>query len=37
MNAVRDALGRAGAGDLDMPATPEAVWRALGRHPNARP
>ena len=28
MNAIRDALG-AQAGPLDMPATPERVWRAL--------
>lgn len=31
MNAVADAMERAGAtAPLDMPATPEAVWRALG-------
>jgi carbon-monoxide dehydrogenase large subunit len=29
MNAVNDALGRIGAGYLQMPATPEKVWRAL--------
>jgi carbon-monoxide dehydrogenase large subunit len=29
MNAVIDALAAAGAGSLDMPATPERVWRAL--------
>ncbi|HKA62152.1 MAG TPA: xanthine dehydrogenase family protein molybdopterin-binding subunit [Methylomirabilota bacterium] len=29
MNAVRDALQSAGAADVDMPATPERVWRAL--------
>lgn len=29
MNAVRDALARAGVRHLDMPATPERVWRAL--------
>ncbi|HYW02495.1 MAG TPA: xanthine dehydrogenase family protein molybdopterin-binding subunit [Gammaproteobacteria bacterium] len=29
MNAVLDALRRAGAGGLDMPATPARVWRAL--------
>ena len=28
MNALRDALGPH-AGPVDMPATPEAVWRAL--------
>jgi carbon-monoxide dehydrogenase large subunit len=32
MNAVADALARAGARpEIDMPATPEAVWRALQR------
>ena len=29
MNAVADALRRAGAEPVDMPATPERVWRAL--------
>ena len=29
MNAVADALRRAGAAPVDMPATPERVWRAL--------
>jgi carbon-monoxide dehydrogenase large subunit len=29
MNAVRDALAAAGVTRLDMPATPERVWRAL--------
>ncbi len=29
MNAVNDALDRAGAAYLQMPATPEKVWRAL--------
>lgn len=29
MNAVADALASAGAGPIDMPATPEKVWRAL--------
>ena len=29
MNAVRDALQSAGAADVDMPATPERIWRAL--------
>jgi carbon-monoxide dehydrogenase large subunit len=28
-DAVNDALGRIGAGYLQMPATPEKVWRAL--------
>jgi carbon-monoxide dehydrogenase large subunit len=29
LNAVNDALASAGAGPIDMPATPERVWRAL--------
>jgi carbon-monoxide dehydrogenase large subunit len=29
MNAVLDALAQAGVESLDMPATPERVWRAL--------
>ena len=29
MNAVVDALADAGVTDIDMPATPERVWRAL--------
>jgi carbon-monoxide dehydrogenase large subunit len=29
MNALRDALHAVGAGAVDMPATPEQVWRAL--------
>ena len=29
MNAVCDALDSVGAGPIDMPATPEAVWSAL--------
>ena len=29
MNAVLDALAAPGCADLDMPATPERVWRAL--------
>jgi aerobic carbon-monoxide dehydrogenase large subunit len=29
MNAVIDALAQAGAPPIDMPATPERVWRAL--------
>ena len=31
MNAVRDALRSTGDADVDMPATPERVWRALRR------
>ena len=29
MNAVADALASAGAADVQMPATPERIWRAL--------
>ena len=29
MNAVHDALSEHGVTHLDMPATPERVWRAL--------
>jgi carbon-monoxide dehydrogenase large subunit len=29
MNAIRDALGRAGVEHFDMPATPNRIWRAL--------
>jgi carbon-monoxide dehydrogenase large subunit len=29
MNAVADALGQRGVHHIDMPATPEKVWRAL--------
>src|SRR5262245_52679202 len=32
MNALRDALHSAGGADVDMPATPERVWRALPRY-----
>ena len=31
MNAVIDALAQAGAPAIDMPASPERVWRALAR------
>lgn len=31
VNAVADALGMAGAHELQMPLTPQTVWRALGR------
>ena len=31
MNAIIDALSGTGAGDLEMPATGERVWRALNR------
>jgi carbon-monoxide dehydrogenase large subunit len=33
MNALHDALGQAGAGTVDMPASRERVWRALRRAP----
>jgi aerobic carbon-monoxide dehydrogenase large subunit len=33
MNAVLDALAPLGISDLDMPASPERVWRALSRRP----
>ena len=29
MNAVIDALSHYGVTDLDMPASPERVWRAI--------
>jgi aerobic carbon-monoxide dehydrogenase large subunit len=29
MNAVNDALAQAGAGAIEMPATPEKLWRAM--------
>ena len=29
MSAIVDALGCAGAGDFEMPATPERIWRAI--------
>lgn len=37
MSAIADALARAGAAPVDMPATPEAIWRALraAGHPGA--
>jgi carbon-monoxide dehydrogenase large subunit len=34
MNAIMNALAEAGVAHLDMPATPERIWRAL-RHPSA--
>ena len=34
MSAILDALGTAGAGGFEMPATPERIWRALRK---ARP
>ena len=35
MCAVADALARYGARDVDMPATPERLWRALSEAENA--
>ena len=29
MSAVLDALGSIGAGDFEMPATPERIWRVI--------
>jgi len=39
INAIVDALAEDGVRDLEMPATPEKVWRAIraGRTPRARP
>jgi carbon-monoxide dehydrogenase large subunit len=31
VNAVLDALGPRGVGHIDMPLTPETVWRAIAR------
>jgi hypothetical protein len=37
MNAVNDALVRAGGRTIEMPATPEKVWRAIqGANAGAR-
>ena len=37
MNAISDALASVGATPVDMPATPEVIWRALvGRTPKMR-
>ena len=32
MNAVVNALAPLGVSDLEMPATPERVWRAIAQH-----
>ena len=32
MNAILDALASDGVTHIDMPATPEIVWRALHRN-----
>jgi carbon-monoxide dehydrogenase large subunit len=37
MNAVNDALAPFGVRHLDMPVTPERVWRALREATAARP
>ena len=37
MNAINDALARAGAPYVQMPATPEKVWRALNEARASRP
>jgi carbon-monoxide dehydrogenase large subunit len=31
MNAIVDALSPFGVTDLDMPATPERIWRAMAQ------
>jgi aerobic carbon-monoxide dehydrogenase large subunit len=36
-NAVIDALGHLGVRHIDMPCTPERVWRAISGAENARP
>ena len=36
LSAVRDALASAGAGAIEMPMTPEKVWRALANAPGRR-
>ena len=36
LSAVRDALASAGAGAIEMPMTPEKVWRALANAPGGR-
>jgi carbon-monoxide dehydrogenase large subunit len=35
MNAVHNAVARLGIGHVEMPATPERVWRALNSAPKA--
>ena len=35
MNALLDALAPLGITDLDMPATPERVFRAIDQHRQA--
>jgi len=37
MNAVVDALSPLGITHLDLPATPESVWRAIGNIPIVKP
>jgi carbon-monoxide dehydrogenase large subunit len=36
MNAILDALAPLGVSTLDMPATPEKVWRAIAAHRGAK-
>ncbi len=36
MNAILDALAPLGVSHLDMPATPEKVWRAIAAHRSAQ-
>ncbi|MGH7090235.1 MAG: xanthine dehydrogenase family protein molybdopterin-binding subunit, partial [Stellaceae bacterium] len=36
MNAVLDALAPIGIGSLDMPATPEKIWRAVAQGPSRK-
>jgi carbon-monoxide dehydrogenase large subunit len=36
MNAVQDALAPLGVGHVDMPATPERIWRAMAARPAAK-
>ncbi len=36
MNAINDALAQAGAGYLQMPCTPQKIWRALHETKSAR-
>ena len=31
MSAILDALRSIGAGDFEMPATPERIWQAIRR------
>jgi carbon-monoxide dehydrogenase large subunit len=33
VNAICDALSDLGVRHIDIPATPEKIWRAMQRHP----